>query len=1158
MQNPPHLFEFHISDQSRNRYNFDQAIFTFNGNVIFANFHAARLFAQKMNAQRDLINYPEQAVKAGQIVAMGLIDEILHYMIEQYRQQRNPPAMVKALAWLDENVGNEDVDKALLQFTREFPPVSVYQGELSAEDYLLGETNSIAHRQVAIEEIIMLWLANANPAFEPYLELFDDSKLEYLTAYPAIIQELETFFETQPTFGPDNQPLIQMLRAPALANPNSLSAQLDFIRTRWGTLLGTYLQRLLSSLDLIKEEEKPVFFGPGPAQVLEFEAEEYIFEEERFSPDSDWMPRLVLLAKNAYVWLDQLSKEYQRPIRKLDQVPDEELDRLAQSGFSGLWLIGLWERSAASQKIKQMCGNPDAVPSAYSLYDYVIANDLGGEDAYEHLRHRAWQRGVRLAADMVPNHVGIYSKWVIEHPDWFISLDYSPFPTYSYNGANLSEDERVGIYLEDHYYSREDAAVVFKRVDHWTGDTKYIYHGNDGTSMPWNDTAQLDYLNPEVREAVIQTILHVARKFPVIRFDAAMTLAKKHFQRLWFPQPGTGGDIPTRAEYGLTREQFDDAMPIEFWREVVDRVAAEVPDTLLLAEAFWMMEGYFVRTLGMHRVYNSAFMNMLRDEKNDEYRQLIKNTLEFDPQILKRYVNFMNNPDEETAVEQFGKEGKYFGVCTMMATLPGLPMFGHGQIEGYHEKYGMEYRRAYWDETPDTNLVNRHQREIFPLLHKRYLFANVENFLLYDFYAPEGHVIENVFAYSNCSGYEYGLVIYHNRWADAKGWIKKSAAYLDKGQGEGTLVQRDIAEGLGLQNDDQIYTIFRDNITGLEYIRNNREIYERGLYFELGAYKYHVFLNFHQIAENEWGQYAQLHHYLQGRGVPSIDEAIKEIFLQPILYPFKELVNPGMFNWLIDNLALPGVSNQDQIQAALSETEQKMAHLVRKINQLIGCEADDQALALETKNELSVALNLFRLDQRYPSEADSYKKISQFINPKNEPYLWGILFSWLFTHGLGKTLCEDNTTIEHSYSLINEWLLGKVAAQTLDELQPAYSSEAESIALLKILVAQQSWVANVPKKKPALKLLETWLSDPEIQDYLRVNRYEGVLWFNKEAFDNLLRSLLSVALISNISKGSEVLEKTSTLNLKGYKIIRKIHKAAKKSGYQIEKLLQLV
>jgi glycosidase len=394
---------------------------------------------------------------------------------------------------------------------------------------------------------------------------------------------------------------------------------------------------------------------------------------------------------------------------------------LAGWGFKGLWLIGLWERSSASQRIKQLRGNPDAVASAYSLFDYQIANDLGGDQAYVDFQKRAWRFGIRLASDMVPNHVGIDSRWVIEHPDWFISLDYSPFPSYTFNGANLSWDNRVGLYIEDHYYDSSDAAVVFKRVDKWTGSEKFIYHGNDGTSMPWNDTAQLNYLTAEVREAVIQTILHVARKFPIIRFDAAMTLAKKHFQRLWFPEPGTGGAIPTRAEHGMTKEQFDKAFPVEFWREVVDRVAQEVPDTLLLAEAFWLMEGYFVRTLGMHRVYNSAFMNMLRDEKNQEYRLVVKNTLEFDPEILKRYVNFMNNPDERTAVDQFGKGDKYFGICTLMATMPGLPMFGHGQIEGYIEKYGMEFRKAYWDEAVDQTLVERHEREIFPLLRKRFL-----------------------------------------------------------------------------------------------------------------------------------------------------------------------------------------------------------------------------------------------------------------------------------------------------------------------------------------------------------------------------------------------------------------------------------------------------
>ncbi len=139
----------------------------------------------------------------------------------------------------------------------------------------------------------------------------------------------------------------------------------------------------------------------------------------------------------------------------------------------------------------------------------------------------------------------------------------------------------------------------------------------------------------------------------------------------------------------------------------------------------------------------------------------------------------MNNPDEKTAAEQFGTLDKYFGVCTMMVTLPGLPMFGHGQIEGYREKYGMEYRYAKWNESIDDGLVRGHEWRIFPLMHRRYIFAEVDNFLLYDFYTPEGNVNEDVFAYSNRTGdpqnavaSERGLVVYHNKYADTRGWIK--------------------------------------------------------------------------------------------------------------------------------------------------------------------------------------------------------------------------------------------------------------------------------------------------------------------------------------------------------------------------------------------------
>jgi hypothetical protein len=415
----------------------------------------------------------------------------------------------------------------------------------------------------------------------------------------------------------------------------------------------------------------------------------------------------------------------------------------------------------------------------------------------------------------------------------------------------------------------------------------------------------------------------VARLFPVIRFDAAMTLAKRHFQRLWFPQPGSGGAIPSRAEHSMTVAEFNQHMPQEFWREVVDRVAAEVPGTLLLAEAFWLMEGYFVRTLGMHRVYNSAFMNMLRDEDNAKYRSVIKNTLEFDPDIMKRYVNFMSNPDERTAIDQFGTGDKCFGVATMMSTLPGLPMLGHGQIEGFTEKYGMEYRWPRYQEDPDPALVARHERQIAPLLHNRALFAESANFLLYDFYRADGTVDENVFAYSNRRGNDRALVIYHNRYAQTHGTIDHSAAYADKSSGH--LRQRRLAEGLGLTGDHAAILACRDSLSGLEYLRRASELSSRGLTLELHAYQCHVLLDWrelHATAEKPWDR---LCDHLNGQGVPNLDDALIGMQLRPVHDALRGLLDPALVRSLAElgERAPAGPEKLKGLEAARDEFYQK-------------------------------------------------------------------------------------------------------------------------------------------------------------------------------------------------------------------------------------------
>lgn len=1128
-----------ISRDARNRYIFDEFKFSENGSIEFdGDIHLVRLFVQKLNQKKDLVNYPEMAIRIGEFNGMALIYEIKKYLLDLYKEETKNPSLNRELFdYLKKRIGAPKLNSAIYSLIDEFPPESFYhQEKVDIDQFLKEKVDGVENEIQFVQEFLNLWLGNINPSFSPYIELFDDGLLEKRTVYREIINETKEFFNSKSKFGPNNQNLIEMLNEPTLKYPHSIREQLEYIHEHWGEKLGKYLFRILVAIDIIREEEMLRGLGPGKSKAYEYD----IMELENYTRDKEWMPKVVMIAKNVYVWMDQLSKKYQRTITKLYEIPNEELDQLNKWGFTGLWLIGLWERSQASKTIKRWCGNPEAEASAYSTYDYAIAHDLGGYESYKNLRDRAMARGIRLACDMVPNHTGIVSKWIIEHPDWYISLHYPPFPSYSFSGENLSGDPNKGIFLEDKYFSRTDAAVTFKHVDFKTGEDKYIYHGNDGTSFPWNDTAQLNFLKPEVREAVIQTILHVSRMFPIIRFDAAMTLTRKHYQRLWFPEPGTGGAIPSRAEQGISKEDFYKAMPKEFWREVVDRINKENPDTLLLAEAFWLLEGFFVRTLGMHRVYNSAFMNMLRDEDNAMYRLVLKNTLEFDPEILKRFVNFMNNPDEETAIKQFGDGGKYFGVCLMLITMPGLPMFGHGQIEGFHEKYGMEYRRAYWDEMINSGLLQRHEDIIFPIMKKRYLFANVNNFLLYDFWS--GNVVnEDVFAYSNRVNNERALVIYHNKFAETKGFIRNSVGFADKLTEDKVVIQKTLIDGLGLPKEE--YCIFKDYLTGLEYIRRNRDLHEQGMYLELQAYQLFLFMDFQTVQDNEFFHYAQLHDLLGGKGVYNINETLHEIIYQPLHEKFREIVNTPNFK----NLLNP--KKAEKVVEAISD---KLNPFLKEVKNYSSSKKDVTRVKKEIIEKLKV---ISRLEQnlKHIKINQELTRIYEEILPNSE-FEFGILLSWLFIHQLGRVVSDKNYELQ-SRSWFDEWRLSKYIKNILEELSIKEEEKTQDgISIIKLMVTLQNWSASNKYTETNLySIFQSFFSEPEVQQYLNVNRYHNLLWFSAELFDTFVRWMFLIAVIDRLTQSKESAVNEIKALLEDYQKLRKI---AKTSKYQVNKFLE--
>lgn len=808
-------------------------------------------------ADRLRLDHPT-GLSAAELELWATLNQVLLEIGRHHLNSRRCRIDKEGLQLAGQTIPLPELPGLLLEFLRSFPALPVALGTVT-DQQLLERCLAEGDLNELLLQLFLLRVQSQNPALQTAAPLFheEEQELQRRTAYHLHLEAIDRLLpQVDDGFGVSGS-LLMRLTEP-LKQGGSLRNQLEALRLQWGALLPEELLGRLGSAYALLDQEGVHHDFPAepPAIPLDPAATHQDEEVVNFTVDLEWMPRTVLLAKSTYVWLHQLSRKYHWHIHRLDHIPDQELDELAESGFTSLWLIGIWQRSKASRKIKELYGQVQVAASAYAIEDYRIADDLGGEAALENLRQRCRQRGIDLACDVVTNHTGIDSVWVREHPDWFIQLPTPPYPGYCFTGPDLSEDSQFSIRIEDGYYDHSEAAVVCRYQQRHSGEVRYIYHGNDGTHLPWNDTAQLDYLLPQVREAMIQLILQVARSFRVIRFDAAMTLAKRHFQRLWYPLPGGGAGVPSRSDHSLSQEEFNRCFPVEFWKELVDRVREQVPDTLLVAEAFWLMEGYFVRTLGMHRVYNSAFMNMLKQEENAKYRQTLKNILSFDPAILQRFVNFMSNPDEKPAIEQFGREEKYFCVATLLATMPGLPMFGHGQIEGFHEKYGMEYLAPRWQEQVDEELHQRHRREIFPLLRQRALFSGAEQFQLYDFISAYG-VEENVFAYSNRFGDRHVLVLCNNSPNQIYGRIGDSCPRSDQGH-------RPLKEACQLNlNGD--FVLLHDMVGGRQFLQSAEQM-ERGGQFLLPPYAHMAFRDFTEIYDHDgrwrelWERYAEQGH----------------------------------------------------------------------------------------------------------------------------------------------------------------------------------------------------------------------------------------------------------------------------------------------------------
>ena len=367
---------------------------------------------------------------------------------------------------------------------------------------------------------------------------------------------------------------------------------------------------------------------------------------------------------NTRVWLTQLSRSLNRRAT-LDDIPDVELDRLAEAGFDFIWFLSVWQTGLASQNISRSLPqlreefeetlpdlrDEDIEGSGFAITGYTVHQNLGGDEALARLRERLHLRGLRLMLDFVPNHTALDHHWIEEHPEYYVSG---------------TEEQLL----------REPLNYAWAKRD---GGDRILAHGRDPYFPGWSDTFQLNYANPATQKAMSDELLKIADRCDGVRCDMAMLLLPDVFERTW--------------------GQLSQA----FWPDAIARVREQYPAFSFMAEVYWDLE-WRLQQEGFDYTYDKRLYDRLRDRN----ARPVRDHLRADFIFQKKSARFLENHDEPRAALIFPPD-VHQAAAVITFLCPGLRFFHQGQFEGRLKRISPHLVRAP-EEPVDTRLKEFYER----------------------------------------------------------------------------------------------------------------------------------------------------------------------------------------------------------------------------------------------------------------------------------------------------------------------------------------------------------------------------------------------------------------------------------------------------------------
>ena len=375
---------------------------------------------------------------------------------------------------------------------------------------------------------------------------------------------------------------------------------------------------------------------------------------------------------NTRVWLTELSKSLGRPAT-LDDIPDAEMVRLAETGFDWVWFLSVWQTGPAAQQVSRSNAGwrkefqetlpdlreEDIAGSGFAIQSYTVHRDLGGAAALARVRQRLQQRGLKLMLDFVPNHMAPDHPWIDAHPDYFVRGSESDLARAPRN---------------------------YCRVQTKTGPLVLAY-GRDPYFEGWPDTLQLNYGNPELQQAMIGELERIAGQCDGVRCDMAMLVLPDVFESTW----------------GIRAELF--------WPRATEAVRRKQPHFQFMAEVYWDRE-WTMQQQGFDYTYDKRLYDRLREGHARPVRDHLRADLDYQGKMAR----FLENHDEPRAAATF-PPGMHEAAAVITFLSTGLRFFHQGQFEGRKKRISPHLVRA--PKEPADETLHRFYDRLLSVLRRR-------------------------------------------------------------------------------------------------------------------------------------------------------------------------------------------------------------------------------------------------------------------------------------------------------------------------------------------------------------------------------------------------------------------------------------------------------